>query len=125
MRKQEQQGIAKAAQLRTQEQNPFGALGQAWALGGAQEEMFEAMRAAMPILDAAVGKLVRLTGGFQVKCRNAAAQEFFLQHLKNGGLPAASDTSQYLNKRLVDKRLNGLNIIRSVDHRIASSQFLV
>ena len=52
--------------------------------------------------------------------RYTAAQEFFLQHLKNGGLPAASDTSQYLDKRLVDKRLNGLNIIRSVDHRIAS-----
>ena len=52
--------------------------------------------------------------------RNAAAQELFLQHLKNGGLPAASDACQYLDKRLVDKRLNGLNIIRSVDHRIAS-----
>ena len=62
MRKQEQQGIAKAAQLRTQAQGPFGAPGQAWALGGAQEEMFEAMRAALPILDAAVGKLVRLVG---------------------------------------------------------------
>ena len=49
MRKQEQQGIAKAAQLRTQAQGPFGAPGQAWALGGAQEEMFEAMRAALPV----------------------------------------------------------------------------
>ena len=46
--------------------------------------------------------------------RNAAAQELFFQHLKNGGLPAAADTSQYLDKRLVDKRLNGLNIIRPV-----------
>ena len=57
--------------------------------------------------------------------RDTAAQEFFLQHLKNGGLPAASDACQYLDKRLVDKRLNGLNIIRPVDHRIASSQPLV
>ena len=52
--------------------------------------------------------------------RDTAAQEFFLQHLKNGGLPAASDACQYLDKRLVDKRLKCLNIIRPVDHRIAS-----
>ena len=80
MRKQEQQGIAKAAQLRTQEQNPFGAPGQAWALGGAQEEMFEAMRAALPILDAAVGKLVRLTGGESVRI----FQAFFCMELSMG-----------------------------------------
>ena len=50
----------------------------------------------------------------------AATQEFFLQHFKNGRLAAATNASQYLDKRLVDKRLNGLNIIRPIDHRIAS-----
>ena len=92
MRKQEQQGIATAAQLRTQEQNPFGAPGQAWALGGAQEEMFEAMRAALPILDAAVGKLVRLTGGFDVACRDKRAEDALRRFLRTAAAQASSCT---------------------------------
>ena len=39
-------------------------------------------REAIPVLDAAVGKLVRLSGGFQVKCRNLEVQQK-LNHFLN------------------------------------------
>ena len=112
MRKQEQRGIAKAAQLRTQAQSPFGALGQAWALGGAQEEMFEAMRAALPILDAAVGKLVRLTGGFDVSCRDKRAEDGLRRFLRGvnvgrGQVGIAGFLEAYLDSLLMYGRAVG------------------
>ena len=57
--------------------------------------------------------------------RHAPSQQLLLQHLENGGFTAATDTWQYLDQRLVDKRRDGLDIIRPVDHGIASSQSLV
>ena len=81
-RKKEARGAAKAAQLRTQTAAPFGMLTRTQALGGAQEEMFEAMREALPILDAAVGKLVRLTGGFDVACRDKRAEDGLRRFLR-------------------------------------------
>jgi len=40
------------------------------------------MREAIPVLDAAVGKLVRLSGGFGVTCQNAVAQENLEEFLR-------------------------------------------
>ena len=57
--------------------------------------------------------------------RHAPSQQLLLQHLENGGFTAATDTCQYLDQRLVDKRRDGLDIIRPVDHGIASSQLLI
>lgn len=65
---------AARAQLRTGERHPFGALRQYVPLGGNQERLYHALREALPILDGAVGKLVRLTGGFRVRCGNPQAQ---------------------------------------------------
>ena len=42
----------------------------------------DAMRAALPILDAAVGKLVRLTGGFDVACRDKRAEDALRRFLR-------------------------------------------
>ena len=57
--------------------------------------------------------------------RYAPPQQFFLQHLNNGGLTAAANACQYLDQRLVDKGIDGLDIIGSIDHAIASSPSLV
>ena len=57
--------------------------------------------------------------------RHAPSQQLLLQHFENGGFTAAADARQYLDQRLVDKRRDGLDIIRPVDHGIASSQSLV
>ena len=37
-------------------------------LGGGEEQIYHEIREAIPVLDAAIGKLVRLSGGFSVRC---------------------------------------------------------
>jgi len=74
---------AEACQLRAGEGHPFGALKRFVPLGGSEEWVYREMREAIPVLDAAVGKLVRLSGGFQVKCRNAEAQRKLERFLDN------------------------------------------
>ena len=44
--------------------------------------MYRQLREAVPVLDAAVGKLVRLTGGFQVQCRSKESQQRLEQFLR-------------------------------------------
>ena len=73
---------AKAGQLRAGQVHPFGQFGRFHALGGAECEMFEAMREAVPILDAAIGKLVRLTGGFDVACADRQAENGLREFLR-------------------------------------------
>ena len=67
-----------AAQLRTGQSHPFGCLRGYVPLGGNEAELYQSMREAVPMLDAAVEKLVRLTGGFTVKCgkKERELQEF-------------------------------------------------
>ena len=86
-RKEQAAVTAEACQLRTGETHPFGALKQFVPLGTSEEWVYRELREAIPVLDAAVGKLVRLSGGFEVKCKNAEAQhklEHFLQNVPCG-----------------------------------------
>lgn len=55
-----------AVQTRQGEGHPFGALGSYVPLRSGELELYRAIREALPIIDAAVGKLVRLTGGVRV-----------------------------------------------------------
>ena len=64
----------RACQLRNGNAHPFGALRSFSPLGGGEERMYRELREAIPVLDVAVGKLVRLSGGFSVKCKDAHAQ---------------------------------------------------
>lgn len=57
-------------------------------LGTAQHRLYYALREAVPVIDAAVFKLVRLTGGFDVDCGGGKAQaalDAFLQNVPVGG----------------------------------------
>ena len=74
---------ASACQLRTGGSHPFGALKGFVPLGTGEEQIYREMREAIPVLDAAVGKLVRLSGGFGVKCRSTEAQKKLEEFLKN------------------------------------------
>ena len=74
-KRKEKSGVAAICQLRNGNAHPFGALRNYTPLGTGEERIYRQMREAIPVLDAAVGKLVRLSGGFQVRCRNAQAQE--------------------------------------------------
>ncbi|MBQ6996776.1 MAG: serine/threonine protein phosphatase [Oscillospiraceae bacterium] len=74
---------ATACQLRDASSHPFGALRGFVPLGGGEERIYRELREAIPVLDAAVGKLVRLSGGFQVRCKNPHAQQKLENFLKN------------------------------------------
>ena len=75
-RKQKERPLAgTACQLRGGSTHPFGALKGYAPLGTGEERVYRELREAIPVLDAAVGKLVRLSGGFTVKCHSDAAQE--------------------------------------------------
>ncbi len=75
-RKQKDIPLAAAAcQLRSGQSHPFGALKGFVPLGTGEELMYRQLREAIPVLDAAVGKLVRLSGGFDVKCRSRESKE--------------------------------------------------
>ena len=85
--KKEKGAMAAVCQLRSGSSHPFGALKGVVPLGAGEERIYRQLREAIPVLDAAVGKLVRLTGGFSVKCKSAAAQEkleFFLKNVPCG-----------------------------------------
>lgn len=59
---------ASATQLRSGQGHPFGSVRSYVPLGGGEARLYQSMREAVPLLDAAIGKLVRLTGGFHVEC---------------------------------------------------------
>jgi hypothetical protein len=83
-RKRKEQGIvAQACQLRSTQGYPFGALREFVPLGSGEDRVYRKLREAVPVMDAAVGKLIRLSGGFSAKCKNAVAQEKLEQFLKN------------------------------------------
>ena len=75
-------GPVAVCQLRNGNRHPFGALQNFVPLGTGEEEIYRQMREAIPVLDAAVGKLVRLSGGFVVECRSKVAQQRLEQFLK-------------------------------------------
>ena len=79
MRKRKQTAAA-AVQLRNGKEQPFRLLGAGVPLGSGQEAVYREVRRAVPIVDAAIGKLVRLTGGFRVDC--AAGQDGLRRFLK-------------------------------------------
>ena len=74
--------VAAVCQLRSGNAHPFGAMRSFQPLGGGEERIYRELREALPVLDAAVGKMVRLCGGFQPKCRNPEAQERLETFLK-------------------------------------------
>ena len=69
---------AAATQLRNGQGHPFGSLKSYIPLGGTEHRLYQSMREALPVLDAAISKLVRLTGGFSVQCpqKQAELKEF-------------------------------------------------
>lgn len=72
----------------TKNRHPFGILGGYTPLAEPQMKLYYALREAVPVIDAAIFKIVRLTGGFTVECGNAQAQravEEFIRCVPVGG----------------------------------------
>lgn len=118
MRKKQkrQQVSGTVCQMRGGSTHPFGALKGYVPLGTGEERVYRELREAIPVLDAAVGKLVRLSGGFAVKCRNAAAQERMEQFLRTvpcgrGQVGMDSFMSGYMDSLLTYGRAAGEMVV--------------
>ena len=112
---------AAAAQLRASGRHPVLQLDGYVPLGRGEIGLYRAIREAVPVVDAAICKLVRLCGGVKVVCRDRRAQEGlerFLRTVPAGwgqrGLQAFLD--QYLDSMLVCGRGVG-EILPSGDGR--------
>ena len=115
-KKQESGAMAAVCQLRGGNIHPFGAMRHFTPLGGGEERIYREMREALPVLDAAVGKMVRLCGGFEVKCRNPQAQEklnAFLEMMPcgRGQMGIESFLSGYLDSLLTYGRAVGEMVV--------------
>ena len=74
-RKKKGGNLAAVCQLRAGNTHPFGMMKGFTPLGGGEERIYRQIREAIPVLDAAVGKMVRLCGGFEVSCADKEAQK--------------------------------------------------
>lgn len=108
-RKKEQTGGAAAAvQVRERGGHPFAALRGYMPLGGADAALYRSVREAVPIVDAAIGKLVRLSGGFRVLCEDERAQEELGEFLRTVNVGHAQvGFSAFLDKYLDSLLTNG------------------
>lgn len=68
-------GNPPQVQLRDWEHHPFGLLDQYVPLRSGEIALYRSIREAVPILDAAIWKLVRLCGGVQIRCGEPRAQQ--------------------------------------------------
>lgn len=114
--KKEKPAVAAKCQIRGGQSHPFGDLRGYVPLGGGEERIYWQMREAVPVLDAAVGKLVRLTGGFQVKCpgkRETERLDAFLRTVNCGRGQEGIDSflAAYLDSLLTYGRAVGEMVV--------------
>ena len=97
------------AQLRMGSAHPFGGLRGYVPLGGGEERIYRELRAAVPVVDAAILKLVRLCGGFQVRCSAEERLQEFLRTVPCGRGQYGIDAflSAYLDSLLTYGRAVG------------------
>ena len=50
---------------------------------GGEMSLYDNLRSSVPVIDAAIGKIVRLTGGFNVECEDSSAQDLLSDFLEN------------------------------------------
>ena len=115
-KRKEKNGVTAVCQLRDGQVHPFGALRGYVPMGAREERLYQQMRVALPVLDAAVGKLVRLSGGFSVRCPNEKAQQRLEQFLKvvpcgRGQLGIGNFLSGYLDSMLTYGRAVGEMVV--------------
>ena len=75
--------VGKACQIRSCGTYPYSTLRSMVPLGTGEERLYRQLRENIPILDAAVSKLVRLCAGFEVHCPTQTAQEKLKAFLQN------------------------------------------
>lgn len=114
-----------AVQIREGERHPFGLLDSYVPLNQSELGLYRAIREAVPIVDAAIMKLIRLCGGVQVRCEHRQAQrgmEQFLRGVNTGrgqrGLQSFLD--RYLDSMLTCGRGIGEMVLDGQGREIAA-----
>lgn len=105
-RRKKETAVPGTVQLRSGERHPFGMLADYVPLQNGELQLYRAVREAVPVVDAAIYKLIRMTGGVRATCQDAAAQrqlQTFLRTVPTGrgqrGINAFLDC--YLDSLLV------------------------
>lgn len=108
--------VAASCQLRSGSAHPFSSIRGYIPLGGGEERIYRQIREAIPVLDAAVGKLVRLSSGFDVKCpseENTRKLRDFLDNVNCGRGQVGIDSffTAYLDSLLTYGRAVGEMVV--------------
>ena len=113
--RKKQQPPVGVVQTRRGDSHPFGALEHYVPMGQGEIHMYRAIREAVPMVDAALVKLVRLCGGVKVTCTPAAQKQLdrFLQTVPTGrGLEGVqSFLDCYLDSMLVSGRAVAVSVL--------------
>ena len=120
-KKAERGAAAAAAQLRDAGRHPFVQMDGYVPLRQGEIGLYRAIREAVPVVDAAIWKLVRLCGGVSARCRDPRAQEGLERFLRTvpvgrGQRGIQCFLDQYLDSMLVCGRAVG-EIVPSRDGR--------
>ena len=83
-RKRQPESAAAAVQLRSARKAPFGMLADYVPLRDGETELYRTVREAVPVLDAAIHKIIRLTGGVTVRCEDPEAERGLREFLRTG-----------------------------------------
>ena len=83
-RRSESAGLA--VQVRDTGKQPFGALDRYVPASGGELALYRSIREAVPIVDAAIWKLIRLVGGVEVICDRKEAIAYAIDHGQPGDI---------------------------------------
>ena len=78
-----QKSRATTVQLRSGEKHPFGLLDSYVPLGSGETRLYRTIREAVPVVDAAIMKIIRLTGGFEARCGDKKAEKELSDFIRN------------------------------------------
>lgn len=79
--------VCRAGAPQTAQSHPFGVISSYSPLSDCRPELYRSLREAVPIIDTAIYKLVRLTGGFTVRAKNGCdrrALDEFSENIRAG-----------------------------------------
>ena len=102
--KKQETAAAAPVQLRDGARHPFGMLGDYVPLRSGEDSLYRAVREAVPLVDAAIYKMVRMCGGVTATCTDAAAE----RHLKEFLRTVDAGRGQYGINAFLDSYLDSL-----------------
>lgn len=119
-----QKSTAPMVQLRRAESHPFGMLDSYVPLGNAEIRLYRSIREAVPVVDAAIMKLIRLTGGFKASCADKAVEKELNEFIRTvnvgrGQRGLEAFMAQYLDSMITCGRAVG-EIVTSGNRDIAA-----